>query len=86
MYVSVCGRGKVSLYSNTARQQGSPVFGAGRAGWLLGDKRLQVESDGGSRQQNCHDFPPGILGILRERCREAEGNGQWVLIDLCSPV
>lgn len=87
MCVCVCGRGKVSLYSNRTRQ-GSTV--RCRTGWLaLGEQRLQVDSDGGSRQQNCHDFPPGILGILRssrERCREVEGNGQWVLIDLCSPV
>lgn len=37
----VCGRGKVSLYSN-------------RTGLAPGEKGLQVDSDGGSKQ-NCHD-------------------------------
>lgn len=36
-----------------------------RTSWLaLGEKRLQADSDGGLRQQNCHDFSLGILGIL----------------------
>lgn len=80
--------GKVSLYSNRTRQGGEGVHSTvqgGMAGWLLGVERLQVESDGGSRQ-NCHDSRSVLLVSSGSVAGKVEGGGQWVLIDLCSPV
>lgn len=63
MRARVCGRGKVSLYSN-------------RTGLAPGEKGLQVDSDGGSKQ-NCHDSRSVFLvslGPWGSVGREAEGS------------
>lgn len=57
-------------------------------GWLaLGEKRLQVDSDGGSGQQNCHDCRWVFLVPLGERCREVRSRGERTMgIDRSVPV
>lgn len=79
---------KVSLYSNRTRQ-GSTVD-------MVQDRLAGFWGRKGYRSTRMADPDSRIVMISRrvflvsfrdrERCREVEGNGQWVLIDLCSPV